>query len=260
MPDYTTSREETVTSVSRLFAWSGAALLLVFLAFVLVDSLPLQLLNPAWQLRFTNRMVNTSVLPLLGFLLLHLAVYIEPANGFLRSRLAIARRMAIVVAFAFLLLVPLQGVATWRVLAQAKGSQTTQRNVLDERVTRMRQAIEAATSQEDLQARFSRLPGPSPQLPAAALTIPLGDLKRSLLNELQKTETRASGRITGPAPTDVWAIGQGMARVMIASVAFAVAFAAGAQRKGVSLTLLQQLNRQCERLLGRRPKRSRRGH
>jgi len=195
----------------------------------------------------------------LGFLLLHLAVYIEPANGFLRSRLAIARRWAIVVAFAFLLLVPLQGVATWRVLSQANGSQAMQRNVLDQRVIKMRQAIEEATSPVDLQARFSRLPAPSPQLPASALSLPLGVLKRSLLDELQKTETRASGRISGPAPTDVRAIGQGMARVMIAAVGFAVAFAAGAQRKGASLTLLQQLNRRREVLLGRRPKRSRRG-
>ncbi|MBM5823543.1 MAG: hypothetical protein FJ082_14125, partial [Cyanobacteria bacterium K_Offshore_surface_m2_011] len=64
MPDHAPSREETIAGFSRLFAWSGAGLLLVFLAFVLVDSLPLQLLSPSWQLRFTNRMVNTALLAL----------------------------------------------------------------------------------------------------------------------------------------------------------------------------------------------------
>ena len=174
MPDYSATREDYIGSFSRLFAWSGAGLLLVFLAFVLVDSLPLQLLNPAWQLRFTNRMINTSLLALLGFLLLHLGLYIEPANGFLRAQLAAVRQWAIVVVFAFLLLVPLQGFATWRVLSQAQGAQAMPRNVLGERLTGIRQAIEAATSPEDLQARFSRLKAPRPRLPAAALTLPLG--------------------------------------------------------------------------------------
>jgi hypothetical protein len=63
---------------------------------------------------------------------------------------------------AGLLLVPLQEFATWRVLSQAQGAQAMQRNVLDERVTGIRQAIEAATSPEDLQARFSRLKAPAP--------------------------------------------------------------------------------------------------
>jgi len=258
MPDYSANREDHIASFGRLFAWSGAGLLLVFLAFVLVDSLPLQLLNPAWQLRFTNRMINTSLLALLGFLLLHLGLFIDPANGFLQAQLATARQWAIVVVVAFLLLVPLQGFATWRVLSQAQGTQAMQRTMLGERVTMIRQAIEAATSPQDLQARFSRLQGPRPQLPAAALSLPIGELKRSLLDELQRTETRATGRIGGPAPTDVWALGQGVARVSIAALGFAVAFAAGAQRPRASLTLLQQLSRRLEILLGRRPKANRR--
>lgn len=143
-PDHSASREETIAGFSRLLGWSGGGLLLVFLAFALVDALPL-------------------------------ALHIEPTNGFLRAKLAIARQWAIVVVFAFLLLVPLQGFATWRLLSPA------------------------------------------------ALSLPLGELKRSLLDELQKTETRASGRISGPA-----------------------------------LTLLQQLIRQLEFLRGRRPRGNRR--
>ncbi|MCP9935115.1 hypothetical protein KBZ08_14475 [Cyanobium sp. Candia 9D4] len=258
MPVSETTREESITSLSRLLSWSSGALLLIFLAFVLIDSLPPQLLNPAWQLRFTNRMTNTSILALLGFLLLHLAVFFEPANGLLRARLVAVRHWAIVVAFAFLLLVPLQGVATWRILSQARGSQALQRNALDERVTRVREAIEAATSPADLQARFSRLQGARPQLPAAALNLPLGELKRNLLDELQKSETRASSRIGGPAPADVWSLGQGMVKVTVASVGFATAFAAGARRPGHSLTILEQLIRRLEILRGRRPNRRRR--
>jgi len=47
-------------------------------------------------------------------------------------------------------------------------------------------------------------------------------------------------------------------RVCIASVGFAVAFAAGAQRPAAPLTLLQQLAKRMEIQLGRRPKSSRR--
>lgn len=145
-------------------------------------------------------MVNTPLIALLGFLLLHLAEYIEPSNGFLRARLATARQGEILVVFAFLLLVPLQGFATWRVLTQAHGSEAMQRNVLGERVTMIRRAIEAATSSEDLQARFSRFQGPRPQLPPAAVALPLPELKCNLLSELRRKEARASARIRGPAP------------------------------------------------------------
>ncbi|KEF40753.1 MAG: hypothetical protein ER33_15270 [Cyanobium sp. CACIAM 14] len=258
MPDYTASREEVSAGFSRLFAWGGACLLLVFLAFVLADSLPLQLLTPSWQLRFSNRLINTAPIALLGFVLLHLALYIEPSNGFLRARLVTARQGAIAVTFAFLLLVPLHSFATWRALAQAQGTQAMQRAVLDERVTMIRKAIEAAASPEDLQDRFSRLPGPRPQLPPAALALPLPELKRALLNELEKTQTRASERITRPTPADFWALGQGWARVTIASLGYAVAFAAGAQKPGASLTLLQSLGRGAASRKSRSTKASRR--
>ncbi len=47
-----------------------------------------------------------------------------------------------------------------------------ERTVLDERVTRTRQAIEAATSPEDLQARFSRIRPPAPAAPGGPQPAP----------------------------------------------------------------------------------------
>jgi hypothetical protein len=153
--------------------------------------------------RTASRLINTSILALPGFLLLHLALSIEPSNGFLRSRLAMARRWAIVVVVAFLLLLPLQGYATWLALA---------------------------------------------------LALPLAELKRSLLGELEETQDRAAGRISGVGPADLWALSQGMARVTIASLGYATAFAAAAQRPRSSQTLLQSLAGWVEVRQGRRPR------
>jgi hypothetical protein len=252
MLNHPASREEWTASLSRLLACSGLGLLLVFLAFTLADSLPVQLLNPAWQLRFTNRVVNTAVIALMGFLLLHLAVYIDPGTGLLRAYLRTARRWAMVAVIGFLLLLPLQGFATWRVLAQSSGTQLRQRQVVTERLAVIRKAIDAATSSADLQARFASFPGAKPELPAAALSLPLPQLKRQLINELQKAETRITDRLSGPTPTDVWALGQGLVRVMLASLGFALAFSAGAQTPGSSQTLLDLLLKRWQVITGRR--------
>ncbi len=258
MPDPTASREDAAASLSRLLACSGLGLLLVFLAFALTDSLPLQLLNPTWQLRFANRMVNTGIIALVGFLLLHLAVHLDPASTALRTPLKTSRQWALAAVIGFLLLLPLQAVATWRVLAQSSGEQRAQRQQLAEGLAGIRRAVDAAASGVDLQARFSRLPGPKPELPAAAFTLPLPQLKRQLLVELQKTEDRINERFRGPTPAEVWSLGQGLVRVTVAALGFALAFAAGAQVPGSSQPLLLLLHKQWQVITGRRPRGKRR--
>ncbi len=254
MPDPTTSREDAVSGLSRLLASSCLGLLLVFLAFALTDSLPLQLLDPAWQLRFANRMVNTGIIALVAFLLLHLAVFIDPANRVLRGPLRTARQWALAAVIGFLLLLPLQSFATWRVLALSSGNQLSQRQLVSQRLAVIRQAVDAAGSSADLEARFASLPGTKPELPPAALRLPLPQLKRRLLLELQKTEERISDRLRGPTPAEIWGLGQGLVRVMVASLGFALAFSAGAQTPGSSQTLLQQLLKRWQVITGRRPR------
>ena len=58
----------------------ATALLLVFLAALLPQLLPLRLLEPAWQLRLCGVLAENGVLPLMALGLLFLASYLDPDN------------------------------------------------------------------------------------------------------------------------------------------------------------------------------------
>ena len=107
-------------AVSDLLMATGKGLFLVFLGYLIVDSFPLQLLIPNWQLAFVARLLSISSIPLVGFACVHLAVILNPANRLYSQRLGTMRRLAMVAAIGFLLLIPLQGYATWTVLQQCK--------------------------------------------------------------------------------------------------------------------------------------------
>ena len=47
---------------------------------------PLQLLEPAWQLRLAGALINTAAFPLLGLALLQIAAELGPHDPLLKSR------------------------------------------------------------------------------------------------------------------------------------------------------------------------------
>ena len=77
----------TRLAVSDLLMAVGKGLFLVFLGYIVVDSLPVQLLIPNWQLAFAARLLSISSIPLVGFACVHLAVILNPANRLYSQRL-----------------------------------------------------------------------------------------------------------------------------------------------------------------------------
>ncbi|MFM9100334.1 MAG: hypothetical protein ACKOPS_02930 [Cyanobium sp.] len=76
---------------------------------------------------------------------------------------------------------------------------------------------------------MQRLQGPT--LTPADRALPLPQLRRQLEANLLAARRQLLDRVSGPSPNQVWAILSDGARLALSSLAFAIAFAAGAQRQ-----------------------------
>lgn len=225
---------ETAIVADRL-ALVALTLFAVYGAAVLAAILPPRLLDPLWQLSSTRITVEAAPIPLLGLALLHLAAYLSPANLPLQRRRQALARLAVPVSLAFLLIIPLQGQAVWRSYRLANAVADQQQASTSERAERVRLAIEQATSPQDLQRRLLALQRPDLRIqldPSRFPAIPLPALKRQLLSQLDQAEGQVKARFSPIDPATADRITRESLRVMVSSIAFAVGFAACAQRKG----------------------------
>lgn len=223
--------------VSNVLVSAATGLFLIFLGSALVDIFPLQVLTPAWQFNFNNRMIGSGIPALIGFCLLHVAAVFNPGNFLLKQRLLSVRQLAIVAAIGFFLLIPLQGYATWKFFTEAKATQVAGIKAANRRFSPIKQAINGATSTADLQNRLVDL-NLGIRLQAPQLNQSLPELKKSLLSEVERAEIQAKDRLTGPTPMQIWTSIQSSTRILLASLGFSLAFSAGAQVKGSEKTLL----------------------
>ncbi len=144
-------------------------------------------------------------------------------------------------AFAFLLLIPLQGLAAWRALdwAGAVESRGTRQEL--QRIAQFRQAVTSAGGVAALQANLAAIQAPA--LGPEDLRQSLAAIKSGLLAQLQAAEQRARataapGTATGQGlnPARLVALGKESLRVVLLSLGLALGFAAAAQRQGRELS------------------------
>lgn len=248
---------ENLRLTSDLLAATATGLFIVFLAYVLVDSFPLQLLRADWQLKFVARLMALGSLPLVGFACLHIAGVLHPSHHAYKQRLANVRQWAIVVSIAFLMLIPLQGYATWNAYTQARSIRDGQLQSANRRLAPLKKALDSATSTEDLQKKLSGLKEFRIQLQPSDLSQPLPTLRKAILDNLARAENLYTDRVSGPTPAQIWAAGQSAMRTILGSIGFAFAFAAGAQGKNSSHTLLDTLSRRWQTLTRARHRKQR---
>jgi hypothetical protein len=237
------SRQLDTAIVSDRLAMVSMVLFTVYLVSVLAFSLPPRLLDPLWQISSTKVAVEAAPLALLGLAGLHLATYLCPGNLPLQQRREALARLAVPVSLAFLLVVPLQGHAIWRSYRLSNAVADRQQASTSERADRVRLAIEQATSTADLQKRLLALQRPDLRIqldPARFPAIPLPALKRQMLSQLDQAEGQAKARFAPVDPATADRITRESLRVMLSSIAFAVGFAACAQRKGQLVPFLME--------------------
>jgi hypothetical protein len=236
-PTRSEQRSDDSRQLATQLGLLAVCLLILYGLVVLGAILPPRLLDPTWQLRFTNALINNGFLALLGLAVLHLAAYLDPANPYLVRRRDNLAALALAAVLGFLLLIPLQGYAVWRGISNANSQQNTQLRQVTGRISAVREAISTSSSSQELQRRLQALR--VPPLSPADLAQPLPVLRKTMLETLERTEIRAGDQLRGIQPTGLWQIIQGSIRTVLSALVLVVGFAAFSRRRDWSMTLLQ---------------------
>ena len=218
------------------------ALLVLYSVRVAAAVVPLGLLDPQWQLSAVSALLDSAAIPLVALGLLHLAAYLDPANRALGRRRDALARLAILAVLGFLLLIPLQAFAAWNSVAAAQGNVLRQQTTATGNFAQIREAINAATSLDDLQARLQSLQTPNLSIRFENLGLPLAETKRRLLIRLTAAQKEVKTRINAPPPQVIEDVAMNSLRVMSSCAVFAAAFAIAAQRWGSEVPLLLELH------------------
>lgn len=211
--------------LSRLLATLSPVLLVVFLAAVATVALPPRLLDPSWQLALIATMITNASLALMGTLLLPLALGFDPTNHRLRARWDAFRRWALPAALGFLLLIPLQGYAAWKFQRTATVAQNQQTAQTSKQFFELRQAINSATTHDELQAKLKKLFGRNAGLSPSELRMPIGELRNMLRARAELASTRMMQQIEAQAAMKPTLPLKETIRIAISALAYAIGFA-----------------------------------
>mgnify|MGYP001806246809 CR=1 FL=1 len=213
-------------------------LLILYIAAAVAGLLPPAFLNTAWQLKAIRTILDSAFLPLLALGLLHLAAYLDPQNLVLQNRRKLAARLAILAVLGFLLFIPLQVTAAWRTVAAANANASRQLARANETFNILRDIIVQAPTLEDLQQRLDNQQNRGVRLNLEEKGVSLEQTKQELLEQLVVVRDAVIARVSKPDRQETEALARETVRVVISSLALALAFSAGAQRKGSTVPLL----------------------
>ena len=221
---------------ARLAATAARALLFIYAITIAAQALPLKVLAMDWQISMISVITNSSILPLQGLVLAHLAAYLDPSEPRFEVFCQNLRRWALPATLGFLLIIPLQsynfvkGIRNYRQNA-AKNELTITQTFGD-----IRNAVESASTTADLQKRLADLNAPG--LSPADRIAPLPAIRPTLLAEIQKAEKKAKANISQQDPEQFWLFSKQMVGSILAALVFAFAFAAAAKRSAWPESLL----------------------
>lgn len=221
----------------------AGVLFIVFVISLVGLLTPPSLLNAAWQLRLVSTLVSYAYLPLLALVLIDISGRLGSQTDVMQgSTGGIPRnvaRWAVLASLGFVLLVPLNASALWRVAHSQTASLEVRRPEVQRRLRAMEEAIEGATDARALQTRLTMMQGPT--IAPQDMSRPLPELKQMLLKALGKARSNLQRYATEGRPdTGMWAMIQESIRLSVASLGFAVAFAAYGRRPGTGMTLLDE--------------------
>ncbi len=136
-------------------------LFVLFASLVAAALFPLQLLDPAWQLRLAGALINTAAFPLLGLALLQIAAELGPHDPLMKSRARLCAQLAVAAALGFLLLLlPLQTIAGLQTSRSLNNAQASRIQGAEAKLKALRQAVAGGASNADLNQQLQKLQGP----------------------------------------------------------------------------------------------------
>jgi hypothetical protein len=214
-------------------------LFVLFASLVAAALFPLQLLDPAWQLRLAGTLINGAPFPLLGLALLQIAAELGPHDPLLKNRARLCSQLAVAAALGFLLLLPLQTIAGLKTSRSLNQAQATRIQGAEAKLKALRQAVASAASNDDLNQQLQKLNGPV--LGPADIAQPLPLLKAQVAAVLDQAALQITREREASQPRTPLLLVPELLRNALASLAMALGFAALARRPGAPRPLLQEL-------------------
>lgn len=124
-----------------------------------------------------------------------LALAFDPGSDRLRARRNAFRQWALAAAIGFLLLIPLQAWAGWKLYRTVSSNLEQRSSQSARKLADLRQAIATATSTQDIQARLQQVTGNKADLSPTQLRTPIDQLRRELLAGADQAANRLQQRI-----------------------------------------------------------------
>ncbi|MEY4806750.1 HpsJ family protein [Vulcanococcus limneticus] len=224
-PTPTSSPISSDPSLAGVLEAISLAMLGVFLATVVVRAWPLKILDSQWQLGFAAELISNASLALMGALLTPLALAFHSGSDRLRARRNAFRRLALAAAIGFLLLIPLQAFAGWRLYRTVTSTAEQQTSQSARKLTELRQAIATATSPQEIQAKLNQLAGPNAGLTPTQLRTPINQLRQELLVGADQAANRLQQRIQAQASFKPDRLVKETTRIALSSLFYAAGFA-----------------------------------
>jgi hypothetical protein len=214
-------------------------LFVLFGSLVAAALFPLQLLDPAWQLRMAGSLINGAPFALLGLALLQIAAELGPHDPLLKSRARLCSQLAVAAALGFLLLLPLQTVAGLQTSRTVNNAQAARLQGAEAKLKALRQVVAGAASNADLNLQLQKLSGPV--LGPADISQPMPLLKAQVAAVLDQAALQISRERTASQPRTPLLLLPDLFRNALASLALALGFAALGRRPRSPVPLLQEL-------------------
>jgi hypothetical protein len=226
--------------IPALLALGGSANLAIYAITLLAGLLPLRPFDPVWQGAAVALCVNNGGFALMGLLLIQLAAYLDPSNDDLQLRSRRHRHRAAVAAVAFLLLIPLQGFASWRQVVDHDREQARNRMAAERTFSEISRAVTTSASVPQLAGRLESLK--AGRISQQDFNRPLAELQQEVLAGIRAARLQLGERINPLGANEIWAIVQESLRRIAMALILAVFFAGSSQLPGSQLSLLGSFN------------------
>jgi hypothetical protein len=196
-----------------------------------------------WQGLFVATMDREAILAFTGFILIHLAAFLNPKKQILRKRLRQIRHLAVLACVGFLLMIPIQLASSLQAFRAIQVKQSDNAAMVN-RLVQVRESIFKATSSQALNARLIALA--EPELSPRQKSLPLAALQKELLMENDQRQavfTRESKNEEAPSGSPFTL----MITRIASMVGWCAAFSAGAVPLGSKKALLERLRPKFQR-------------
>lgn len=215
----------TANSLAVVMEALSIVLLVIFLATALTTALPAMPLNPPWQLALIADLINNGSLALVGALLTPLALAFNPDSDRLRARRQAFRRWALAASLGYLLLIPLQASAGWRLYSTITTYSEQQNSQSGQKLAELRQSISTAATAQELQAKLQTQFGNNLRLTSTQLSTPIQELRQQLLAKANQASSKLQQRIEAQSLMKPDQLVKDTLRITISALAYAVGFA-----------------------------------